>query len=185
MDDESREKAFERLYGHHHREVLAYCARRVPRADAFDATAEVFLVAWRRLEEIPQPDQALPWLYGVAHRVLSNQWRSRDRGRRLGLKLRWIGGDKVVDPATQLVQREEERQVIAAAQQLKPHDREILLLSVWEELKPEQIAAALGISRDAVDQRLHRAKARLSREFQRITGTPHATPQSQPKGGVA
>ena len=44
---------FERLYAVHHRAVLAYCARRVSRWDAWDAAAEVFVVAWRRIEDIP------------------------------------------------------------------------------------------------------------------------------------
>lgn len=41
--------------------------------DAADAVAETFLVAWRRLPEVPSGEEARPWLYGVARRTLANQ----------------------------------------------------------------------------------------------------------------
>ena len=37
--------------------------------------AEVFLTAWRRIDQIPSGSE-LPWLYGVAHNVVANQQRS-------------------------------------------------------------------------------------------------------------
>ncbi len=46
--------------------------------------AETFLVAWRRLDDVPA--DALPWLYGVARRVLANERRSA--GRRAALEQR-------------------------------------------------------------------------------------------------
>ena len=79
---------FEALYAAHHREILAYCARRLPRNDALDAAADIFTVAWRRFDEIPPGDRALSWLYAVAYRVLGNQWRRRRRWGRLVGRLR-------------------------------------------------------------------------------------------------
>ncbi len=158
------ERAFEALYAAHHRAVLAYCARRAPRWDAWDAVAEVFLVAWRRIDEVPPADRARPWLLGVAYRVLSNQRRSAARRKRLaeraassGVAPRWP--DEVV------VQSEEARQVTQALKRLRPADREVLQLTLWEELSPVEIAGVLGLSRGAVDQRYSRAKRRLAREL--------------------
>jgi RNA polymerase sigma-70 factor (ECF subfamily) len=70
------ESWFDRLYGQHRRNVLAYCARRAAPADADDAAAEVFAVAWRRRDDIPGGDRELPWLYGVARNILWHQRRS-------------------------------------------------------------------------------------------------------------
>ncbi len=42
-----------RLFDAHRLEVLAYCMRRAARWDAHDAAAEVFAVAWRRIDEVP------------------------------------------------------------------------------------------------------------------------------------
>lgn len=72
------EQRFETLYRSHYLNILAYCVRRLPRADAEDAAAEVFEVAWRRSAQVPDDDDALPWLYGVTRKVLSNQLRRRN-----------------------------------------------------------------------------------------------------------
>src|SRR4029450_2647016 len=58
--------------------VRAYARRRAAPDAAQDVVADTFLVAWRRLEDVPE--DALPWLYGVARRVLANQRRSAARG---------------------------------------------------------------------------------------------------------
>ncbi|GAA4087828.1 RNA polymerase sigma factor [Nonomuraea soli] len=42
-------------------------------------------------------------------------------------------------------------------------DRELLALVAWEGLDREQIAAAMGLSRNAVRIRLHRARKRFAR----------------------
>ncbi len=81
--DGTSEAVFRDLFDRHHRRVPAYLLRRANREVAFDAAEDVFLVAWRRLSEIPPDDRALPWLYGVARRVLANHRRSAPRFVRL------------------------------------------------------------------------------------------------------
>ena len=81
MSDE--EARFAEIYRRYSRQLHAYCVRRTPASQAPDAVAEVFLVAWRRVGQIPEGDAALPWLYAVAYRVLSHQWRHKARSRRL------------------------------------------------------------------------------------------------------
>jgi RNA polymerase sigma-70 factor (ECF subfamily) len=68
---------FERLYEEHSERVAAYLLARVDRDAAADAIAATFEVAWRRITEVPA--QELPWLLGVARRVLANARRSRAR----------------------------------------------------------------------------------------------------------
>lgn len=158
------QRRFEDLYAAHHRAVLAYCARRAPRWDAWDAAAEVFLVAWRRIDEVPPPDEQRAWLLGVAYRVLANQRRSAERRRRLAERAAKSGiapgwPDEVV------VQSEDAAEVMAALERLSPTDREVLQLMLWEGLSPVEIAGVLGLSRGAVDQRYSRAKRRLAREL--------------------
>ncbi len=177
--------AFEELYAAHHRAVLAYCARRASRADAWDAAAEVFVVAWRRLDAVPALDEARGWLLGVAYRVLSNQRRSKRRRRRLLEKAAHATYDEPALPDRQLLRNEEEREVIEALARLRPRDREILQARLWDELSPSEVATLLGISRAAVDQRYSRAKKRLAR----VLGDPgstlgRATPTTREEGGA-
>jgi RNA polymerase sigma-70 factor (ECF subfamily) len=165
MSNESgREVPFELLYATHHRAILAYCARRCPRWDAWDAASEVFVVAWRRFDEIPPAEEARAWLIGVAFRVLSNQRRSAGRRTRL---LEKAGRDRAWAPLPdeQVLRNEEDREVIAALSRLSRTDREIVQLALWEEMSPGEIAGVLGISREAADQRYSRAKKRLARQL--------------------
>lgn len=83
-DDEARFAEIYRQYGKH---IRGYCTRRTDVSDVADAVAETFLVAWRKIEQIPDGEATLPWLYGVAYRVVSHQWRYKARGRRLVEKL--------------------------------------------------------------------------------------------------
>ncbi len=71
---------FEALFASYSSDIVAYCGWRAGSAsDAQDAAAEVFLTAWRRLDELPEGDAARVWLYATARRVIANQRRSSRR----------------------------------------------------------------------------------------------------------
>lgn len=180
------ERKFEILYEAHHRAVLAYCVRRAPRYDAWDATAEVFLVSWRRIDEVPPPDHARAWLLGVAYRVLGNQRRSAHRRRRLVERAAGTARAQTGWPDEIVVQSEEADEVLEALERLSATDREVLQLTLWEELSPVEIAGVLGLSRAAVDQRYSRAKRRLARDLDRHRSVARrATRTTTENGGVA
>jgi len=177
---------FDALYRSQHQVVLAYCARRASRADAWDAASDVFLVAWRRLGDVPPPEEVTAWLLGIAYRVLANQRRSVSRSRRLFRRM--AATESIVSSLADepIIRGEEEAEVIAALSRLREADKEILQLSLWEELQPEEIAGILSISRNAVDQRYLRAKKRLSSEMDRKSTTKgRATHITSRKGGAA
>lgn len=161
-------QAFEGIYAAHHAAVMAYCARRVPHADAVDATAEVFATAWRRRRDIPNDEATLPWLYGVARNVVGHSRRSFSRRTRLGLRLQGLSSAPPPEPSVRLVQRTEYEQVLMAAAELRESDQEILRLAVWEELPYAQISAVLGVSETAARKRLQRATERLARQYRRM-----------------
>jgi RNA polymerase sigma-70 factor (ECF subfamily) len=146
--------------------VLAYALRRsVDAQDAADVVAEAFLVAWRRLDDVPLHGEARLWLYGVARRVLANQQRSERRRERLAERLSRelpaaLDSAPLPPPETGAIR--------AALAELEPEDQEILRLSGWEELSPRQIAVVLGISQVAGRSRLHRARHRLRAALQRV-----------------
>jgi RNA polymerase sigma factor (sigma-70 family) len=155
---EGAEGRFERLYAEHGRSVLAYAVRRASDGqDAADVVADTFLVAWRRLDDVPPGEAARLWLYGVARNILANQQRSERRRQRLGERLRQelpVVLEGVGAPA-------QTGAVSAALARLGPDDQEILRLAGWEELSPGEIAVVLGIGQVAVRSRLHRARRRL------------------------
>ena len=163
------ERRFNDLYDRYFREVLAYCLRRAPSADGYDAANEVFAIAWRRIEDVPDGDAAVPWLFVVAKRVLYRRWRSTHRFRRLTSRGVLQPGPGVPDPETVVVQQAEYDMVIEATSRLRPIDREVLYLAAWEGMPHRQIAEVLGCSIAAVDQRLYRAKNRLAKQFDALS----------------
>lgn len=146
------EEAFRRLFHRHYGAVFAYAARRVGWDDAGDVSAEVFTVAWRKIRRIPD-DGELPWLYGVARRVVANQRRSQRRRGRLEAKV-WGSVERRVEyDAADL------KEILDA---IPESDREVLMLAAWEGLDSAGMGRVLGCSANAAAVRLHRARARLS-----------------------
>jgi RNA polymerase sigma factor (sigma-70 family) len=159
LDRELAKVRFGRLYREQGRAVLAYALRRVDDPeDAADVVAETFLVAWRRLDEVPIGASERLWLYAVARRVTANVRRAEGRRSRLAERLvealrtefetdRRAGGEAA--------------EVLRAMADLGEDDRELLLLVSWEDLSPGEAARVLGISSLAARSRLHRARRRL------------------------
>lgn len=156
--DAGRRERFEKLYRRHAGEVLAYALRRAAPEAAHDAAADTFLVAWRRLDTVP--DNALPWLYAVTHKTLSTQRRSQRRRAALVEKLRGEQTEAQQTPPPA------DSPVLAVFRRLPERDREALMLTAWEELSSRDAAAALNCSPIAFRLRLHRARRRLTRELE-------------------
>ncbi len=150
---------YERVFAATYRRVLAYVVRRVSDpADAADVVAETYLVAWRRIAELPDGDEAVPWLFAVARRCLANH--RRGEFRRFALTERLASS---LTTAMQVVESPcEQSPVEVALAQLGPDDQELLRLVEWDALDRAEIAATLGISRNAVRIRLYRARRRLA-----------------------
>ena len=167
MRETEREPAqrFDALFTSYGPDIVAYCSWRASSAsDAQDAVSEVFLTAWRRLDDVPHGDAARVWLYATARRVIANQRRSSRR--RMALQQRLAR-----EPAPVSAQPRgtpEEALVHEALRQLRPRDREVLLLAEWEGLTPTQIAAVLGCLTVTARGRLHRARSRFRAAFEEL-----------------
>lgn len=159
------DRQFDELYKQHFREVLAYCMRRGHVDDAYDAANEVFATAWRRMADVPGGESARAWLFVVAKRVLYRRRRASRRFHRLVQKVGSVRQEAVPDPVTVVVRRAEYDAVVEAASLLSVQDREVLNLAAWEGFSHREIAEILGCSIAAVDQRLHRAKQRLAKQY--------------------
>ncbi|RYV52633.1 RNA polymerase sigma factor [Pengzhenrongella frigida] len=173
----SPEERFAVLFNRTHQPLLAYSVRRVADpADAADIVAETFLVAWRRLDEVPPDEQARAWLFGVARRVLANYYRGEHRRLALGERLRTSLREVAVPPPQVCATAVE-----IAMERLSPDDRELLRLVAWEELAREEIAMVLQIPRATVRVRLHRARRRLLAEMQSVeSDAPGVGPLKRP-----
>jgi RNA polymerase sigma-70 factor (ECF subfamily) len=155
--DSERRARFDALYEANYHLILGYALRRARESDALDVVAETFLVAWRRLGQMPDGDEARLWLYGTARRVLANHERTARRRARLHGRL----ADEA--STTPIVTPDHRHGAVAAAfERLSRDDRELLGLVAWEGLDAVGIAHVVGCSRNAARIRLHRARKRFA-----------------------
>lgn len=153
-----RRERFEALFAATHRPVRAYALRRADPEVAKDAVADAFLVAWRRLDDVPAPP--LPWLLGVTRRTLANARRTEARADVLAARAASSAYPVAApDPADAVGDAAAIRSALA---ELSDGDREALMLIGWDALEPAAAARVLGCSKATFAMRLHRARRRFA-----------------------
>lgn len=170
---ETAEQRFDQLYRATSDDVLAYLTRRARTAeDAADALAETYAVAWRKLDRLPDGDQARLWLFGAARNELrktaTKNRADADLAATLANDLR-----QAIDQAP--APDDPDGPMRDALATLSRLDYEIVTLTAWEGLAPREVAAVLGLSANVVRIRLHRARSKLRSELmreQRLELTP-------------
>ena len=171
------QERFKRLYDTHYRAIVGYFMRRLDHTgSAVDLTEDVFLVAWDKLDQVPNAEHELYWLYGVARRVLANHRRKVTRRWRITSRIgsEDAGPQPVLD---QVISHTNAEGVHEALENLRTRDQELIRLAYWEELPHAVIADMSGCSRAAVDVRLHRAVRRLGKELEQ---SPHFSGEALP-----
>lgn len=157
------EERFTTLYEATRKDVLAYLLRRASDSEqAADLLAETYLIAWHKLDRVPNGDQGALWLFGVARNLLKRQARHQHFDaaltNRLGQEL-----EAAMTSAPPSDERWSERLRLAISK-LPEKEREILLLTAWEGLTPREIAAIVGSTPNTVRVRLARARSKLRPE---------------------
>jgi RNA polymerase sigma factor (sigma-70 family) len=149
----TREERFRAIFDAALPALTSYARRRVPVDEVDDLVADVLLVAWRRLDDVPS-DSPLPWLYGVARNVQSNRARGERRRYRL------VEAVAAQPPRTPDLDGGD-TPITRAFAALPARDREVLALAAWEGLGAAEIATVLGCTSNAAALRLCRARNRL------------------------
>lgn len=162
MHDEAQ---LEKLHREYAGAVRAFVRRRIGDDDADDVVAEVFVVAWRRLEDMPADPRT--WLLGVARKVLANRYRAARRQRALyeRLALEAERGPAFAGDASTVLD-DETGALLRALASLRARDREVLLLVTWDGLSHAEAAEVLGVRTATLTMRVHRARRRLERAIE-------------------
>ena len=147
----AKEQAFIDLHTQHSARVYGYIACRInDRHRAEELAADVFRIAWQK--QLAEPP-GIGWLLATARNVIGNEYKGRRRRQELveRLKAEAVGQVHAADT-------EERAAVAGVLVRLRERDREVLMLSYWDELSTAELAQALGCSPSAAAVRLHRAR---------------------------
>jgi RNA polymerase sigma-70 factor (ECF subfamily) len=162
---EFRRERFRILYRDLYDDLWRYVQRRsINDEEAHDTLSEVFLVAWRRLEDVPAGKEARLWLFGVARNLVKTSWRKRKRSAALVDR---VGNEMTTRSA--LDDKSDNSgvyKIVKALQFLSEKDQEILRLLAWEDLSHKEISMVLKCSENAVAIRVRRARVRLMKVLQ-------------------
>ena len=155
-----------------HREAIAECARTYHKvlgrlamalvgsqADADEVVQETLLRAHRAMPTYRGEGSVKAWLCGIARHVCAHVLETRKRGTNLGDELAVVPGDGTSRDAFEL--RRRARALRGALDQLKPSEREALVLRYVADLSHREIAVACGIDEAAARKRISRALARM------------------------
>ncbi len=135
---ESRVERFRVLYDDAYPRVMAYALRRArTREDALDVVAETMLVVWRRLDQIPTDRRRLPWVFGVARRVLANQYRAVPRRDRLVTRV-------AHEPDSAAPEFDAVHEALERLAALDPREARIIELRIFAGSTVEETAEVLG-----------------------------------------
>jgi RNA polymerase sigma-70 factor (ECF subfamily) len=157
------------IYTEHHRDVLRVCRRffRSPE-DAEDAAAEVFLKLHRVLKTKDEALPFKPWVSQVAGRHCIDKLRRRKRelNSRVGeADLTEVPDNSTPSPLSQILRREEHRQVREQLIRLPEKYKVPLLLRYYKRMTYSEIARTLNRGLPAVKIMIFRAKDRLRRNL--------------------
>jgi RNA polymerase sigma-70 factor (ECF subfamily) len=185
-DDAATRRRFEELFDAHYAELTRFAARRVGADTAGDMVAGTFLIAWRRLGELPA-DHARAWLYSTARQVIANELRGRTRMDRLAAKAAAMGDVHLADHSARV---DEQIRVRAVLAELSPADQDVLRLIEWDGLDVAEAALVLRCTRTALKVRLHRARRRFAERLLATDEQPtptdrRARPSIIPEGSTS
>jgi RNA polymerase sigma factor (sigma-70 family) len=144
--------------------LYSYCRSllREP-ADAADAVQDTFLIATAKLGGLRDPGKLRSWLYAVARNECYRRQRSAEATSALDEAADMTAESADVASAVELA---EVRQLVRdAIDGLNPGERDIIELSLVQGLDHEELADALGVSRNHAHALQSRARSQLERSL--------------------
>jgi len=160
-DEDALRQSYERWGGLVH----SFCLRSLAsRADAEEASAQVFINAWRGRSGLdPDRGSLAAWLLGIARRVVVDTARAAARERALQEAISSLREDQLAPAADELV----EHLVVAdALASLRPEQRRAVSLAFYDGLTHEQVAGAMGLPLGTVKTHIRRGLAVLRRRLE-------------------
>ena len=159
--DEKKRDRFTRLMKAHGQMVFAYCLRKLGnRAQAEDVQQQVFIEAYRDLDDFQGKSRESTWLIGIARHRCQDSTKSKDRrAKREQLDGKTVDDTVDDDPdmTSQLDGSRVGRFLDECLGELSSESRTAVLLRFRDDLSYEQMASTLQTKADTLRARVARA----------------------------
>jgi RNA polymerase sigma-70 factor (ECF subfamily) len=164
-----QESSLESLVNRYEKPLFAF-AKKMLREDtgAEDAFQETFIRVYRRRKSFSQGSRFRPWLYQICLNVCRDQLRRKKRRQEVELNEEAVGADDGPTPQEKAEQNQQARRVRKAILQLPPKQREILILSQYQNLSNEEISDVLSIPAGTVKSRKFTAIRSLAKLLSKL-----------------
>ena len=155
-----------------HSQAIYYLALRFlgDAAQAQDATHDVFLKAYRKMDSFRGESGVRTWLYRITINHCQNlqqSWHARHMFSNADEAVWETAGSMEDDPVRVLETKELGERIQQALEKLSDEYRLLLLLVADQELSYEQVGQLTDQSADAVRGKLHRARRAFAAHFRK------------------
>lgn len=161
--------AFGALYKKYVKKIYNYIYYRIgDHRDAEDLTARTFYRALSNLDSFKW--QGVPfsaWLYRIAHNLVANWHRHRNRHKTIPLDKLSLRAKRRVHPARLAEANEEKEVLLAAIRRLNPDRQQLLILKFVEGMTNAEIGRVMGRSEGAIKSLYHRTLIALRKDLKK------------------
>lgn len=148
------------LIDHYQQRIYKYCFHMLGHLqEAEDATQEVFIKGLEKIGQFQDGSSFSAWIYKIAYHECLNRLKRRGMYYRLLQWFRHAGHEVYHD--TYSDEAMIHPALHKALMQLKPQDRNLILLRIVEEKSFEELASLMKLSEGAVRKRYERARKKL------------------------
>ena len=175
-----REAALTWLFDHHYPQLLRLAVLLGGGQEAEDLVTEAFCQLHKHWPHLRDP-MAAP---GYLRAVVCNLVRMHLRHLQVVRRHTEPPLPDVDSAESQVVLREDQREVVAALRRLPERQRQALVLRYWLDLREHEVADAMGITTGAVKAHIFRGMAALTRQLAGPSAPPTIPRTSVERGSI-
>lgn len=159
--------AFEELVNRYKGSVFSIIYRMLGQyQEAEDVSQEVFITVYQKLYQFDTDKKFGPWIHKIAVNTAISYLRKNRKVITLNFDETYIQNDHfpslhIVDPELTIERKELREDIEEAIKELSENYKLVIILRYQLELSNQEIADTLGISKENVEVRIHRARKAL------------------------
>lgn len=160
--------AFEELINRYKKSVFTIVYRMTGQyQEAEDISQEVFLTVYRKLDQFDSQKRFAPWIHRIAINTCISALRKKNKAVSLNYDEALLSRNEPADssdygnPLKAVERSELKSEINTALSELPPNYQAVLILRYQLDLNNQEIADTLGVNKENVEVKIHRARNAL------------------------